>query len=115
MKNLPANAGDMGFIPGSRTSLGEENGNLPQYSYLRNRIDRAGWWATVLGVEKSQTQFSDLKYLKYFSEEIIGDVNYRDFLLLYDEMCQHLGELHNSVDQYFSNWTMCDITKFWVG
>ena len=59
MKNLPANAGDRGLIPGSRRYLGEENGNLPQYSCLRNPMDRAGWWATVLGVEKSQTQLSD--------------------------------------------------------
>ena len=54
------------------------------------------------------------QYLKHFSKEISGDVNYRDFLLLYVEVCQHLEELCNSVNQYFPNWTMCDITKFWV-
>ena len=32
VKNLPANAGDPGLIPGSGRSPGEENGNPRQYS-----------------------------------------------------------------------------------
>ena len=43
VKNPPVNAGDtrdMGSIPGSRRSLGEENGNLLQYSVLENPMDR---------------------------------------------------------------------------
>ena len=32
VKNLPANAGDMGSIPGWGRSPGEGNDNLPQYS-----------------------------------------------------------------------------------
>ena len=35
VKNLPANAGDMGSIPGSGRSPGEGNGNPVQYSSLR--------------------------------------------------------------------------------
>ena len=35
VKNLPANAGDAGSIPGSRRSPGEGNGNPLQYSCLR--------------------------------------------------------------------------------
>ena len=34
------NAGDPGSIPGSGKSPGEENGNLLQYSYLENFMDR---------------------------------------------------------------------------
>ena len=34
VKNLPANAGDMGLIPGSGRFPGEGNGNPPQYSCL---------------------------------------------------------------------------------
>ena len=35
VKNLPAgDEGDMGSIPGSARSPGEENGNTPQYAYL---------------------------------------------------------------------------------
>ena len=55
-KNLPANAGDVGLIPGSGRSPGEGNGNPLQYSCLENPMDRRAWWATVHGVTKSQTR-----------------------------------------------------------
>ena len=54
-KNLPANAGDVGLIPGSGRSPGEGNGNSFQYSCPGNPMDRGAWWATVHGVTKSQT------------------------------------------------------------
>ena len=57
IKNLPA--GDLGSIPGSRRSPGEGNGYPLQDSCLENFMDRGAWWATVLGVAKSQTQLSD--------------------------------------------------------
>ena len=56
---MPANAGDAGLIPGSGRSPGEENANPFQYSCLRNLMDRRAWWATVHGVTKSWTRFSD--------------------------------------------------------
>ena len=40
VKNLPANAGDMGLIPGSGRPPGEGNGNPLLYSYLGNSKDR---------------------------------------------------------------------------
>ena len=43
VKNPPANAGDMGLIPGSGRSPGGENGNPLQYSYLENPMDRGAW------------------------------------------------------------------------
>ena len=52
VKNLPANAGDPGLIPGSGRSPGEENGNPHQYSCRGNLMDRGAWQATVNGVEK---------------------------------------------------------------
>ena len=55
VRNLPANAGDAGLIPGSGRSPGEGNGNLLQYSCLVNPMDRETWQATVHGVTKSQT------------------------------------------------------------
>ena len=58
MKSPPANAGnarDRGLIPESGRSPGVGNGNLLQYSCLENSIDRGAWWATLLGVTKSQT------------------------------------------------------------
>ena len=46
---MPANAGDAVLIPGSRRSSGEGNGNLLQYSCLKNSMDRGAWQATVYG------------------------------------------------------------------
>ena len=51
--------GDLGSIPGLGRSPGEGNGSLLQYSYLENPMDRGSWWATVHGVTKSRTRFSD--------------------------------------------------------
>ena len=62
MKNPPANAGDtggVGLIPGSVRSPRVGNGNLLQYSYLENPMDRGAWQATVHRFAKSQTQLSD--------------------------------------------------------
>ena len=53
VKNLPANAGDVGSIPGLGRSPGEGNGNPLQYSSLENSMDRGNWQATVPGVVKS--------------------------------------------------------------
>ena len=56
VKNLPANAGDLGLIPGLGRSPGEGNGNSFQYSCLEDSMDRR---ATVPGVAKSRTGLSD--------------------------------------------------------
>ena len=47
VKNLPANAGDPGSMPGLGRSPGEGNGNPLQYSCLGNPMDRGAWQATV--------------------------------------------------------------------
>ena len=39
VKNPPANAGDMGLIPGWGRSPGAGNGNPLHYSYLENPMD----------------------------------------------------------------------------
>ena len=62
-KNLPANAGDRGSIPGSGRSPGGRNGNPLQYSRLENSMDRGDWQATVHGVTKSQMQLSTLHWM----------------------------------------------------
>ena len=58
VKNPPANAGNVGWIPGSGRSSEVGNGNPLQYSCLKNPMDRRAWKATVHGVTKSQTQLS---------------------------------------------------------
>ena len=52
VKKSPVNAENEGSIPGLGRSLRKGNGNLLQYSYLGNPMDRGTWWATVHGVAK---------------------------------------------------------------
>ena len=50
VKNLPSSARDareVGSISGSGRSSGEGNGNLLQYSCLKNSMDRGAWRAIV--------------------------------------------------------------------
>ena len=55
VKSRPVNAGDAGdsgLISGSGRSPREGNGNLIQYSYLGNPMDRGAWQAAVQGITK---------------------------------------------------------------
>ena len=54
VENLDAR--DPGLIPGSGRSPGEGNGNLLQYAYLGNPVDRGAWRATVHGAAQSRTR-----------------------------------------------------------
>ena len=58
VKNPPANAGDMGSIPGLEIPLGGGNGNPLQSSCPENPMNREAWQAIVHGVAKSQTLLS---------------------------------------------------------
>ena len=79
VKNSPASAGDIGSIPGSRTSPGEGKGNPLQYSCLENPMHRAAWQATVHGiVSKSWTQFNNSIARDYF----LLDLNYISILVV---------------------------------
>ena len=58
VKNPLANVGDIrdvGSIPGLGRFPGGEHGNLLQYSFLENPMDRGAWWATVHRVAQSWT------------------------------------------------------------
>ena len=52
VKNLPANARDVGLIPGSGRFPGEGSDNPLQYSCVGNPMDRGAWPATFSGVAK---------------------------------------------------------------
>ena len=54
VKNPPANAGDMGLIPGLGGSPGEGNGNPFLYSCLGNPIDREAWEANPWGCKRAE-------------------------------------------------------------
>ena len=63
VKNLPANAGELGdvdFSPGSGRSHGEGHSNPLQDSCLENPMDRGAWWAIVHRVSKSSTWLKGL-------------------------------------------------------
>ena len=57
--NPPANAEDVGSIPGMGRSPGKRNGYPLQYSFLENSMDRGAWWATAYGITKSLVRLSD--------------------------------------------------------
>ena len=57
VKNLPANAGDTGLIPGLGRSRGEGKGYPLQYSGLENSMD-----CIVHGVAKSRTRLSHFTF-----------------------------------------------------
>ena len=52
VKNLTANAGDVGSVHGSGRYPGGGNSNPLQYSSLENLMDRGAWRATVHGGHK---------------------------------------------------------------
>ena len=45
-KESACNAGELGLIPGLGRYTGGGNGNLLQYSYPENSMNRGAWWAT---------------------------------------------------------------------
>ena len=47
VKNLPANAGDVGLIPGLGKSPGEGNDNIFYYSCLGNPMETGAWQGIV--------------------------------------------------------------------
>ena len=59
VKNLSANAGNSGSIPGRERFPGEGNGNSLQYSCLGNPMDRGAWWAIVYRVAKELDTISN--------------------------------------------------------
>ena len=55
VKNLPANSGDLGSVPGSGRSPGERHSYSLQYSCLENSMNRGAWQVTVDGISESET------------------------------------------------------------
>ena len=55
VKNLSANAGDLGLIPGLGRSPGEGNGTPLQYSCLENSMDRSLAGYNPWGCKESDT------------------------------------------------------------
>ena len=60
VKNPPANAGELGLIPGLGRSPGEGNVSPLQYSCLGNPMDGGVWMATILGPQSVRHDWCDL-------------------------------------------------------
>ena len=52
-------AGDTGLAPGSGRSPEVGNGNLLQYSFLKNPMDRGTWQTSVYGATNSWTPLNE--------------------------------------------------------
>ena len=65
VKNPPANAGDVGSVPGLGRSPGKGNGNTFHCSCLGNSMDRGALRATVHGVTKVGHSDKTTTYLIY--------------------------------------------------
>ena len=61
-KESTCNAGDWGLIPESGRFPGGGHGNLLQYSYLENPVDRGSWQITVRRVVESRTRLNDYHF-----------------------------------------------------
>ena len=87
--------GDLASIPGWGRSLGEANGNPPQYSCLRNPIDRGGWRATVHYSPKVHKELDITERLRMHSvlkrTEVLNNIN-----ILINLKCMLLSERNQS-------------------
>ena len=71
-KNLPANPGDVGSLPGPGISPGEGNGCPLHYTCLGNPLDRGAWQPPVHGDSKESDMTWQLNnkrdaYFLYFN------------------------------------------------
>ena len=70
-KNPPANAGDVGLIPGSGRSPGGGHGNPLQYPCLENSMDKRVWQAACSPWDgKNLTQTPNRTYKQKFSHSL---------------------------------------------
>ena len=86
-KESACNAGDLGSVPGLGRSPGEGNGNPPQYSCLKNSMDRGAWQATVQWgyTELDMTKQHSLSLHFLFEQESTkGELNVVFLSLLYN-------------------------------
>ena len=60
VKNLPAQAGDPGVIPGGEDPLEKEMATHSSIRAWRIPMDRGAWWATAHRVIENQTRLEQL-------------------------------------------------------
>ena len=67
-KESACNTGDASSIPGLGRSPGEGNGYPLQYSYLGNPMDRASWWAIVMGSQSVRPSYQTSKQSRCWAD-----------------------------------------------
>ena len=103
VRNLPANIGAAGPIPGSGRFSGEGNGNSLQYSCLGNPTDREAWRATVHRVAKESDVTQQLNNNKMYKIENLREQT-AQHKELYSVLC---GDLNGEEIQGRRNICIC--------
>ena len=80
-KESVCNVEDRGSIPGLGRSPGEGNGNPPQYSCLKNPMDRGAWRAIAHRITKSWTQLRDYTFQTYKLRPLPSRPSFRNLLM----------------------------------
>ena len=121
VKNLPANEGDLGSIPGSGRYPEEENGNPLQFLPGKFHGQRSLVGYILHGVAKSQTQLSNFHFtfilllscekhdLKIFSLKLIWKPVWRPVELRV--WWSDIGLIHGFVLSRVQTWKRFDVTK----
>ena len=110
VKNLPANAGDVGLILGSGRCPGEGNGTPLQYSCLENPMDGGAWWTAVYGVTKSQTQLNN--WAQHSTIKIKFSVLHGNSHLDQSGPIS-LCRCHIQVYVFYMHWLIESLNNFW--
>ena len=82
VKNPPDNAGEMGSIPGLRTSPGEVNDNLLQYSCLENPMDEEPGRLQSMGQQESDMTQQQKKQQYSTYSIVFMRLNLANYILL---------------------------------
>ena len=100
VKNLPADAGDTGLIPGSGRSSGGGHSNPLQYSCLGNPMNRGAWWATC-EVSEDESRGAQRARNRSVVESKVWGLR-RIWAVIQDKKCWvDSGQIYDEIDVLF--------------
>ena len=70
VKNLPANVGDLGSVPGSERSPGGGHGSPLRYSHLGNLTDKEPGRLQFIGSQRVRHDWSDLAHMQEVNKRL---------------------------------------------
>ena len=106
VKNPPANAGDLGSIPGWGKSPGGGNGNPLQYSCLETPMDQRAWWATAHWASKNQTRLTWLSTDADMQAHVLN-MHFPDDCILTDDCPLWEASLPICAHSHVSHLSLC--------